>query len=141
MIPSYYEECAQTNFADMFDYVINDCNIEINEFEKLFLNSKIIKGLNHDDVLLLSGQSGIEWADDFLPINKKVEPTYNNFNRSKEFWTGWALAYFWMCSPYTLEEIIRKVSFEKIRSLYSPYHEMDIEKFFDKMMSLYNATY
>ena len=138
MISELYEETAQNNFADMFDYAINDCGIGINEFEKMFISSEVAKRLDEDDALFLAGHSGIEWANLFIPENKQTNPTFNNYKRSTEFWAGWALAYFWLHSFYTLEEISKEVSFSEIRDMYFPYHEMDITKFYDDMMYLCN---
>lgn len=138
MISKYYEETAQNNFADMFDYAINDCEIEINDFQDMFIKSEVAKRLDENDVLLLVGNSGIEWANMFIPKRKQTNPTYNKYKRSQEFWTGYALAYFWLYSYYTLEEIVKEISLENIRKMYFPYHEMDITKFFDEMMFVCN---
>ena len=57
--------------------------------------------------------------------------------RSEEYWTGWALAYYQWETAMSFAEIVRYVPIAEIRELYSPYHEMDIRQFVDKMNELY----
>lgn len=40
----------------------------------------------------------------------------------------------------SFEEIVRYVPIKDIMALYSPYHEMDIRQFTDKMNELYKAA-
>ena len=58
-------------------------------------------------------------------------------NRSPEYWTGWALAYYQWQTALRFAEIERYVPIQEIRGLYSPYHEMDIRQFVDCMNDLY----
>ena len=58
-------------------------------------------------------------------------------NRSKEYWLGWALAYYQWYTSLSFAEIIKYVPIKKILKLYSPYHEMDIRHFVDQMNELY----
>ena len=61
-------------------------------------------------------------------------------DRSEEYWTGWALAYYQWETSMSFAEITRYVPILDIQALYSPYHEMDIRQFCDKMNELYQAA-
>ena len=76
-------------------------------------------------------QSGVE--------SERIKPNYTA-SRSEEFWTGWALAYYQWETSMSFAEIIQYVPIEDIVALYSPYHEMDIRQFVDKMNAMYKAV-
>lgn len=61
-------------------------------------------------------------------------------NRSKEYWTGWALAYYQWITSLSFAEIIKYIPINDIVELYIPYHEMDIRQFIDKMNELYKLA-
>ena len=61
-------------------------------------------------------------------------------DRSEEYWAGWALAYYQWDTALSFEEIIEYISMDDIIKMYSPYHEMDIRHFCDKMNELYRAA-
>ena len=71
-----------------------------------------------------------------IPKRYIKQADYKDFIRTKEYWAGYALAYFWMKSFYKIEEILNKISLKEIIELYHPYHEMDLSHFYDFMMSL-----
>ena len=87
--------------------------------------------------------SGVELAYEVLSASKvtseRIKPNYTA-NRSEEFWTGWALAYYQWETAMTFAEIIRYIPLRDIQALYSPYHEMDIRQFVDQMNTLYRAA-
>lgn len=59
-------------------------------------------------------------------------------NKSSEYWCGWALAYFQWYTNLSFIQINKYIPINEILSFYSPYHEMDITHFCDKMIELYN---
>ncbi len=92
---------------------------------------------------MLVGRSGTELAYEVLERSKieisRVKPRYTQ-NRSEEFWTGWALAYYQWATAMRFEEIARYVSIEDVMTLYGPYHEMDIRQFVDRRNERYKAA-
>ena len=68
-----------------------------------------------------------------------LKPNYT-VNRSEEFWVGWALAYYQWETSMSFAEIVRYVPIKDIIALYSPYHEMDIRQFVDKVNAMYKAA-
>lgn len=146
MIHAYdknYLEKAQKNLACMLDFAVNNLNYDIDEFFDLFLTSEICNLFESGEPNILVGKSGIELAYLVLEqsgISYKTIKPFPRFDRTKEYWTGWALAYYqWETSiPFT--EIIRCISIKDIRALYNPYHEMDICQFCDCINETIKAT-
>lgn len=58
-------------------------------------------------------------------------------DKSPEYWVGWALAYYQWVKNISFSDIVKSVSLSNIVMMYSPYHEMDIRHFVDKMDELY----
>ena len=66
---------------------------------------------------------------------ERVEPRFTA-ERSPEYWTGWALAYYQWHTGISFAAIVSLVPVADIRALYRPYHEMDIRHFTDRMNEL-----
>ena len=127
----------------MLDFATYDLHFEIEKFWDLFLISGIADRFADGDFSVLVGKSGIELAYEVLERvgipAKRTTPRYSA-NRSEEYWTGWALAYYQWESSLTFSEITGFVSISEIRNLYHPYHEMDIRQFCDEMWQLYQKA-
>lgn len=67
---------------------------------------------------------------------KRVDPR-PACGRSEEYWCGWALAYYQWETALSFAQIEARVPIGDVRALYTPYHEMDIRQFADKMSELY----
>ena len=146
MIPAYdkvYLEKARTALGRMLDFAVYDLKYELGDFFDLFLASGTADRFEHGDFTLLVGMSGVELAYEVLEQSgipqKRIRPNYT-MNRSKEYWTGWALAYYQWEKAGSFSEIVRYVPIGRIRELYSPYHEMDIRHFCNRMDELYHAA-
>ena len=87
--------------------------------------------------------SGVELARNV--INKIYsgkelpEPRCSN-DKSPEYWAGWALAYYQWETAMSFLDILECVPLDDIIRMYSPYHEMDIRQFCDRMNELYRAA-
>ena len=129
-----YLSNAQSMLGDAFDYVINVCHIPGSSFVKLFIASTISKRLENGEPNYLSGKSGIEVAMDILAETTGKEPDaapQEHFGRSREYWIGWAIAYYQWFSGRRYSDIFQVVTFEELQKLYDPLHEADITKFAD----------
>ncbi len=131
---------AQTALARMLDFAVNDLGYDLTEFFKLFLSTDYAKRFESGEPSLIVGKSGIEIAYEVLEKTQhkiiRKEPTLV-LERSEEYWTGWALAYYQWKTSLKFSEIISAIPIAEIRMLYTPYHEMDIIQFTDKMNELY----
>lgn len=138
-----YLEKARTNLARMLDFAIYDLNYDITAFFKLFITSGVASRFENGDFNVLVGMSGVELAYEVLTKSnisfERIKPNYT-INRSEEYWIGWALAFYQWETSLSFKEIVHYIPIKEIQALYSPYHEMDIRQFVDKMNSLYKLA-
>lgn len=138
-----YLEKARTALARMLDFAVYELHYDIAEFFELFIASGIARRFEQGDFTLLVGMSGVELAYTVLESSglkqERIRPQYP-LNRSEEYWTGWALAYFQWQTALSFADINRYVPIKTIQSLYNPYHEMDIRQFTDKLTELYKTA-
>ena len=146
MIRAYdkvYLDKARTVLGRMLDFAVYDLHYDITDFFNLFITSGTAARFESGDFSVLVGMSGAELAYEVLSASNLafecIAPNYTA-NRSEEFWTGWALAYYQWETAMTFAEIIRYIPLRDIQALYSPYHEMDIRQFVDQMNTLYRAA-
>lgn len=146
MIHAYdkvYLEKARTTLARMLDFAVYDLDYDIEVFFNMFIDSGIAKKFEKGDFHLIAGKSGVELAYEVAEISgedkRNIKPIYTA-NRSEEYWTGWALAYFQWETGLSFAEIVKYVPIKDVLSLYNPYHEMDIRQFIDKMTELYKSA-
>lgn len=139
MINAYdkiYLDKSRVVMGRMLDYAVNDLNYNLATFFTLFCESNIATRFERGDFTILVGMSGIELALE-VAVEKKqmivpVRPTIK-FERSEEYWVGWAIAYYQWMTSMSFNEIRNYVSIEEIKNMYSPYHEMDIKHFVDEL--------
>lgn len=135
-----YLEKARIALGRMLDFAVYDLKYDIADFFELFIKSGVAARFETGDFTVLVGMSGVELAYEVLEQSdikiERVKPTYT-VNRSEEFWTGWALAYYQWQTAKNFSDILQYVPIKDIMALYSPYHEMDIRQFVDKMNELY----
>lgn len=146
MIHAYdrtYLAGAQRLLARMLDYMVNDLGNPIEITWQWFLASDMCARFEQGDCAVLAGMSGVELAYAILRQAGRTEPTgtpHQPYDRSLEYWIGWALAYYQWDSGMRFAEITQAVPIEDILLLYSPYHEMDIRQFVDRMDELYREA-
>lgn len=139
MIHAYQETYlskAQSVLGDAFHYAVNTCNISGSDFIKLFVVSSISKRMENGEPAYLAGKSGIEIVAEVVAetMGKEVdEEPQIQMGRSREYWIGWAVAYYQWYSARKYGEIFRVVSFEDLQNMYYTLHEADISKFVDIM--------
>lgn len=129
---------AQSNLGFAFDYAANKAGLTLNEFNDFFIASKIAAAFADGSPKYISGMSGTELAlEVFLKINYSHEyKKYEKINRSKEYWTGWILAYYQWYTGKSFEAIRNIVTASDICRMYNPLHEAPEEKFIDVMNGL-----
>ena len=129
-----YLSKAQSVLGDAFDYAVNICDIPGSDFVKLFIASSVSKRMENGEPAYLSGKSGIEIVREIVAETKgkelQVEPQ-EHFGRSKEYWIGWAIAYYQWHSGRKYRDVFKVLSFEDLQKMYYMLHEADITKFVD----------
>lgn len=146
MIHAYdrtYLAGAQRLLARMVDYLVNELGNPLAIAWQWFLTSDVCARFEQGDCAVLAGMSGVELAYAVLQEAGRTRPTgtpHQSYDRSPEYWTGWALAYYQWDSGMRFAEITRAIPIENIRLMYSPYHEMDVRQFVDRMNELYQEA-
>ncbi|WP_432648262.1 helix-turn-helix domain-containing protein [Mitsuokella sp.] len=146
MIRAYdkiYLASAQKNLGRMLDYLVNTLNYPLKVAWQLFLTNDLSVRFEQGDYSVLVGLSGAELARALLMQSDEsistLSPSYP-YDRSPEFWTGWALAYYQWFTGLRFTEIEQAVPITDVRLLYIPYHEMDIRQFVDRMNEQYRIA-
>ncbi len=139
MIPAYdklYLREAQMKLAKILDLLVNGLDYPLPKAWRWFLESTLARRMESGDCAIVAGRSGTEITMAILEEHgvyvEKIDQGIS-WERSEEYWTGWALAYYQWASGLSFAEIEESISIEKIRNMYMPYHEMDITYFCDKM--------
>ena len=139
MIHAYretYLSKAQSVLGDAFHYAVNTCGISGSDFIKLFVASSVSKRMENGEPAYLAGKSGIEIVVEVIAetMGKEidVEPQIQ-MGRSREYWIGWAVAYYQWFSSRKYGDIFKVVTFEDLQNMYYTLHEADISKFVDIM--------
>ena len=129
-----YLSKAQSVLGDAFDYAVNTCGISGADFVKLFIVSSASKRMENGEPAYIAGKSGIEIVMEIVSETKGqeilVEPQ-EHFERSREYWIGWAAAYYQWYSSRKYRDIFKVLSFEDMQNMYYTLHEADITKFTD----------
>lgn len=142
MIHAYdkvYLAKAQNNLAAMLDFAVYDLKEELSSFYQKFLRSTLCVQFERGEPSIIAGISGVELALQVINDEKLASKYRPAVDRSPEYWCGWALAYFQWQTNLNFRDINALIPIFEVLALYSPYHEMDITQFCDKMLELYNT--
>ena len=134
-----YVDDAMKNLGEAFDYAVNNCNKEPDEFARLFIASGVADYYGKGNPKYVTGKSGTELAVDImvsLGQNVKNPEIQVEFDCSAEYWAGWILAYYQWKSGRTFREILNSISMRDILKLYPTLHEASEEKFVDTVESI-----
>ena len=135
-----YLSKAQAVLGDAFDYAVNTCKINGSDFIKLFIASSVSKRMENGEPAYLAGKGGIEIVLEviFETMGKQLQiDPMDHMGRSREYWIGWAAAYYQWHSGRKYSDIFKVISFEDMQKMYYTLHEADITKFVetaDKLM-------
>ena len=146
MIPAYSEMYlgdASLALGSMLESAVYLFGVELNEFWRLFLASHVSSDFARGLSGTVSGKSGWELAVEILE-DANVEFVHEKpkgvVGRSREFWTGWALAQYQWRTGLGFSEIEAFAPIETVLLMYSPYHEMELGQLFDALDKLRDMT-
>ena len=129
-----YLSKAQSVLGDAFDYAVNTCKYAGADFVKMFIASSVSRRMENGEPAYIAGKSGIEIVVEVVweTTGKEVHiDPQEIFGRSKEYWIGWAVAYYQWYSGRKYSDIFKVVTFEDLQIMYYTLHEADITKFVD----------
>lgn len=138
-----YLEKAQTSLGLMLDFVVHDLGYDVDSFFSLFCVSPSGHAFAYGDVSVIAGRSGIELAYDVLYESGLGECTLRpqvRFDRTPEYWAGWAVAYYQWRTALSFSRIAGAVPISDVVCMYHPFHEMDISCFCEEMDRLYRKA-
>lgn len=139
MIHAYdkgYLDDAMRNLGEAFDYAVNVCKFEADEFADMFIVGGFAEQFGAGVPRYVSGISGTELVCEVIGRAcqtyeiPEVAPAYDC---SPEYWCGWILAYYQWYTGRSFKDIKRKISMCEILKLYPALHEASEEKFVDTL--------
>ena len=132
-----YLQPARANLGRMLDVSVDSLGFDLGEFYGLFLASGLARRFGAGDYALITGCSGAELAlrvvEAVRPEGAARPPIRYRYDRSPEYWCGWALARYQWATALSFEAINRMAPIEDVRQMYDAYHEMDIRQFDDAL--------
>ena len=139
-----YRSKAQATLGDAFDYAVNTCSMNGTTFTKLFCASTVSKRMENGEPAYIAGKSGIEIVleviSETMGKSLSADP-HEHMGRSREYWIGWAAAYYQWHSGRKYSDIFKVIPFEDLQKMYYPLHEADITKFLEIADQLMKAHF
>ena len=136
-----YLDDAMTAMGTMLDYAANYQQQNIDDFFQNFLNEKSLsKKFESGDPGTIAGKSGVDLYCCVTGDSCKEAPVYIEFDRSPEYWVGWALAYSQWYMNRSFRELIAVAKPSDLLLWYPIHHEMDVSQVVDRLNSLIKNT-
>lgn len=130
---------AMNNLGDAFDYIVYDCHMNLDEFMDWFIISGVAKEYESKNPKYVVGMSGTElvWKvfDKIGIENHYLESTDIIGEKTKEYWSGWILAYYQNTTGRSYKNIMSYISMKEVGEMYHPLHEAPEEKFVEILNS------
>lgn len=123
---------ARMTLAWMFDYAVNGCRIEIEDFYRMFLMSSYARRFETGNCSVVAGLSGVELAQRVIwehDEQRELPKPIFSLDRSPEYWLWFYLSYYQWYNNLKFEQITSKVTIRDILLMYRKYHEMDVMHF------------
>lgn len=129
-----YLNDAMQNLGEAFDYAVNSCELDIDEFMDLFIASGHGNSFGNGNPKYISGLSGTELVMEVIKKSGKrmaFPKQQTEYDYSPEYWSGWILAYYQWITGKTFKDIQNRLPVSEVRKMYSPLHEASEDKFVD----------
>lgn len=131
-----YLPLAQRTLGDMFDYAVHTLNYSLGSFYKMFIVSGFAHQFEIGNPTYIAGMNGCEVAREVVAACGLPYPSNEDImyvDKSTEYWTGWAIAFYQWSTNIKYAEIDACVPIEEICCMYHVYHEMDISAFVETL--------
>lgn len=126
-----YISDAQDWLGEFFETAVYVLSMDLKEVWKRFVLSQYSLLFASGDPFTILGKSGTEVA--FELCNKRVGKLPFIYDRTPEYWLGYALAYYQWEKNIPFASITSDVDIDVLLLMYKKYHEMDISHFCDEM--------
>ena len=126
---------AQRVLGDMLDFGVNTCQLDMDFIMNKFIESGIADNFAIGNPKYVAGMTGCEVLRTVLEKTGEENPKENDImyvDKSPEYWTGGAVAYYQWYRNYKFQEIQSKVPVSEVVKMYI-LHEADVMKFVEIM--------
>ena len=130
---------AQKNLGEAMDYAVNACDKAADDFLERFIVSGLAGEWEDGSPRVLAGLSGTELVRDAYSLTgdkSEWAAPQRAFDLSREYWAGWALAYYHWWSGRSFRDIRTIASVQDVIGMYNPLHEESENRFVDRMEEL-----
>ena len=139
-----YLTTAQNILGHSIDFAVMSLNLDPDVFGNAFAVSGVSRQFAIGNPRYVAGVNGCELArlvltETHTPFSDTNDAMY--LDKSPEYWTGWALAYYQWATSRSFMNILSAVPLSQIIQMYPVYHEMDIEHFAEQMNTLMTEAY
>lgn len=107
----------QRILGDMLDFAVNTYDMDIDKFFEMFLVSTVSRQFEIGNPTYVAGKTGCELVKEVIRDSGLVMEEYPDemyLDKSPEYWSGWALAYYQWYRGRTFSRIYRAVSMTEI---------------------------
>ncbi len=125
----YYLSKLQNRLGDLFEIALVFEKIDVEEFEKIFINSIIADAFETNNMIYTLGKSSSELLA--IMLNKDPKEYKMSPIATPEYWAGYVLCYIVWYFNISFKYVFNKVSLKELIMNYFPYHEMDIKQLID----------
>lgn len=131
-----YFESARRIMGDLFDFAMVTAGVSPETLQKMMITSSSIRQFEKGNPAYVAGMTGCELfikmvEESGLSIKIPAEEMY--LDKSPEYWSGWAIAFYQWYSGKTFERIFEYIDIEELLNMYPVFHEMDIMQFVDEV--------
>ena len=131
-----YFESARRIMGDLFDFAMVTAGVSPETLQKMMITSSSIRQFEKGNPAYVAGMTGCELfikmvEESGLSIKIPAEEMY--LDKSPEYWSGWAIAFYQWYSGKSFERIFEYISIEELLNMYPVFHEMDIMQFVDEV--------
>lgn len=137
-----YLNDAMQNLGEAFDYAVNACKIDIEEFMQYFIVGKYAEQFENGNPKIISGISGTELAINIISESGKAitfPEGQTIYDYSAEYWCGWILAYYQWYTARSFKSIHDYISMAEVYKLYPTLHEAPEDKFVDTVNTIISS--
>ena len=134
-----YLDDAMKNLGEAFDYAVNGCSMEADEFAEIFIAGGLAEQFGSGVPKYISGMSGTELAYETVERSGKLinfPEAVTAYDCSPEYWCGWILAYYQWYTGRSFRNIKQHIDMSEILKLYPTLHEAAEEKFVDTLNNM-----
>jgi DNA-binding transcriptional regulator YiaG len=128
-----YLDDAMNNLGDMFDYAVNECDYDAEDFLNYFIISGVASSFGRGNPKYVAGVSGPELASEVIYRTFQTRPNIEPavvIEKSPEYWAGWIMAYYqWFTNQNFSDMKENGLDMERLLELYPTLHEADVSKF------------